>query len=89
MGRDVLKFLGLRAFKVYRASRMFLNHDEKTLKKLASVRDNTKEYISTARQVIEELEQMIQSDAAEVQLRKDSGWDEESLIEEYGQGNNR
>lgn len=83
MGSDALKFLGYRSYKIQRAARMFLKHDEKTLKKLSSVRDNTKEYISTARQVIEELEQMIKSDAtAGVQLNPDAGWDDESMIEE-------
>jgi CPA2 family monovalent cation:H+ antiporter-2 len=83
MGSDALKFLGYRSYKIQRAARMFLKHDEKTLKKLSSVRDNTKEYITTARQVIEELEQLIKSDSSsEGRINQDAGWDEESMIEE-------
>jgi voltage-gated potassium channel Kch len=83
MGSDALKFFGRRSYKTQRAARMFLHHDEKALKKLSSVRDNSKEYILTARQVIEELEQMIKSDSIDNVLRKDTGWDEESLIAEF------
>ncbi len=83
IGIDALRFLGLRSYKIQRSARMFLKHDEKTLKKLASVRFDTKVYINTARQVIQDLEQLIQSDTQELQMQKDDAWDEESLIQEY------
>ncbi|MBC8045995.1 MAG: cation:proton antiporter [Fimbriimonadaceae bacterium] len=82
MGVDSLKLLGHRAYRVERMARTFRKHDEMNLKKLAAVRYDQKEFISTARQSISELEQFLLADLKEVNLDKDEGWDVESLREE-------
>ena len=61
MGVDVMKSLGYPQHAVFKAARKFFVHDEKTLKKLASIR-NTDEYIVTARSYIEELEHTLRAD---------------------------
>lgn len=80
LGVDAMKLLGFRAYTAKRLAKTFLRHDEKNLKKLAAIR-NPDEYINTARQYIEELELIIQSDA-QGQYLFDSGWDAETLREE-------
>jgi monovalent cation:H+ antiporter-2, CPA2 family len=80
VGVDALKLLGFRAYTAKRLARTFLKHDEKNLKKLASIR-NQEEYISTSRKYIEELELIIQTDS-QGQTLTDAGWDAESLREE-------
>jgi len=81
MGVDVMKMLGYRAYTAQRAARTFLKVDEKNLKKLSSIRDQT-QYILAAREKIEELEQIIQAERGDVNLQEDGAWDEESLIAE-------
>ncbi|NTS40961.1 cation:proton antiporter [Flavisolibacter sp. BT320] len=80
LGVDAMKLLGFRAYTAKRLAKTFLNLDEKNLKKLASIR-NPDEYISTARQYIEEIELIIQTDA-QGQYLYDSSWDAEALREE-------
>ncbi len=80
MGSDALRMLGHRSYSIQRAARTFFKHDERNLKHLSAVKNDTKEYISTARQTIDELEQIIKGDTTDEQFRKDTGWDEESLI---------
>lgn len=80
MGVDAMKILGHRAYTAQRAARTFLRYDEQKLKDLSKVRDNEKEYINQAKEYIEELEQIIQSDIRTLRLAKDQGWDEDGLI---------
>jgi Trk K+ transport system NAD-binding subunit len=80
LGVDAMKLLGYRSYTVKRLARTFLKHDEMNLKKLASIR-NQDEYISTARQYIEEIELIVQADAQGPTLM-DAGWDAETLREE-------
>jgi monovalent cation:H+ antiporter-2, CPA2 family len=81
VGVDALKFLGFRAYNAQRAARTFLRDDEKNLKKLSSIRDN-KQYILTARGLIEELERTLQEDLQNAGVLDESGWDELGLIQE-------
>jgi monovalent cation:H+ antiporter-2, CPA2 family len=81
LGVDVMKMLGHRSYMAQRAARLFFKHDEANLKKLAAIKDND-EYIVTARAYIEEIEKMLQADLTNVQLRQDTGWDEDTLIAE-------
>jgi hypothetical protein len=81
VGVDALKFMGFRAYNAKRAARMFLKNDEYNLKKLASIRDK-KDYIITARELIEELEQTLQEDLRNAGVLDEAGWDEMGLIEE-------
>ena len=83
---DVMKMLGYRSYMAQRAARLFLKHDEANLKKLASIKDDD-EYITTARAYIEEVEKLLQADMSDIQLNQDAGWDEDSLISEYGKAN--
>jgi len=61
VGKDVMKILGHDRQEVAKSARVFFNHDEKTLKYLSSIR-NDDEYISAAREKIEELEQLMLAD---------------------------
>ncbi|MFN7120199.1 MAG: hypothetical protein ACK4TA_25645 [Saprospiraceae bacterium] len=78
-GVDALKLLGIRAYHAERAARKFFKHDEKALKSLAAVRDDQKAYIDTARQRIEELENMLLADLRDRDIESDEGWDPETL----------
>ena len=80
LGVDALTLLGYRTYTAKRLARTFLKHDERNLKKLASIR-NEDEYISAAREYIEEIELIIQADA-QGQTITDAGWDPETLREE-------
>ncbi len=81
MGADVLKMMGHRSHSSHRMARIFLKHDEATIKKLASIKD-PEEYVANARESIEEIERLLESDRHDKDLRQDTGWDEDSLIEE-------
>jgi monovalent cation:proton antiporter-2 (CPA2) family protein len=81
VGVDVLKFLGFRAYNAQRAARTFLRNDEFNLKKLAAIRDD-KQYIITARNLIEELENTMQEDLRNAGVLDEAGWDELGLIKE-------
>ncbi len=81
LGVDAMKFLGARSYTAQRAAHTFLKHDERSLKKLASIREDD-QYIVTAREMIEELEMIIKADKETSMLSQDSGWDEDTLIEE-------
>lgn len=61
VGIDVMKLLGHSKYEATRSAKTFFTHDEKTLKYLASIR-NEDDYISAVREKIEELEQVILAD---------------------------
>lgn len=79
VGVDAMKFLGYRAYSAQRAARTFLKYDELNMKKLSSIREED-QYIITARELIEELENIIKADNQNKILNKDVGWDEDGLI---------
>ena len=62
VGVDVLKLLGHDAETAAKSAKTFFTHDEKTLKFLSSIR-NDEEYISAAREKIEELERLMLADS--------------------------
>ncbi|MBC7949850.1 MAG: cation:proton antiporter [Chitinophagaceae bacterium] len=84
VGVDAMKFLGFRTYAAQRAARMFFKLDEANLKKLSSIRDRD-QYIVEARAKMEELELTLKSDLQQITEMKDTGWDEETLIEEFNQ----
>ncbi|NVO32289.1 monovalent cation:proton antiporter-2 (CPA2) family protein [Hymenobacter lapidiphilus] len=87
LGVDALRLLGVRAYHAQRAARTFLRHDELALRELAAVRKDRKTYFSTARQRIQELEQLLHFDAANENLGEvNEGWDNESLRQEVPPG---
>jgi monovalent cation:H+ antiporter-2, CPA2 family len=82
LGVDAMILLGKRAYTANRLARTFLKHDEANLKKLAAIRDPD-EYITAAKNYIEELELIVQADMNDPALERDAGWDVESLREEF------
>jgi monovalent cation:H+ antiporter-2, CPA2 family len=81
MGVDALTLLGYRSYTAHRKALTFLRHDERSLKKLASIR-NDEEYITEARKFIEEIELIIQADRLDRTLDPKEGFDADSLREE-------
>jgi monovalent cation:proton antiporter-2 (CPA2) family protein len=81
VGVDVMKLLGYRTYSAQRAARTFFRYDESKLKQLSAIRDQ-QEYISAARTNIEELERLLQADAASNAFDGEKGWDEDSLMTE-------
>jgi len=79
LGVDALKLLGHRAYTAHRSARTFFKLDELNMKKLAAIREQ-EQYINTARELIEELEDIIKADSRNIQFVGDTGWDEEGLI---------
>ena len=80
---DALGMLGVRRFHAHRSARTFRRHDEKSVEELAAMRHDRKAYISTARQRIRDLEQIL---LAELQIEgesRDAGWDTDSLRDEF------
>lgn len=84
LGVDALSLLGYRRYTASRLAKTFIRYDEKSLKQLASIR-NADEYLTTARQYIEELEVIIQTDAQSPILNT-ADWDAESIREEVRAG---
>ena len=82
-GTDALRLLGFRAHQAHRAAQKFLKHDEESMRHLSGHRRDRGQYISAARQRIEDLEQMLLADLQEPGMDRDKGWDPESLVEEY------
>lgn len=80
MGVDAMTLLGYRTYTAKRLARTFLKHDEKSLKRLAAIR-NEEEYITESRKYIEEIELIVQADS-QGPILTDAGWDAESLREE-------
>ena len=79
VGIDTMRLLGYRSYRVMRSARNFIKYDEANLKKLSSIKDQD-EYISTVKERMEELEQMLRQDHLQSLDDQDDGWDEESLI---------
>jgi len=84
MSVDVLRQLGFRHFQATRSARMFLRHDEETLRELAEMRGDRDTYMSTARQRIRDLEETLLAEIQDPGSDRDEGWDAESLRKEFG-----
>lgn len=82
VGVDALRMLGERAYHSERAARTFFRQDERTLKGLSALRDDKKQYISSMKERIEEMEKLISSDKVKTWLDEGQGWDPESLRDE-------
>ncbi|MET3875414.1 monovalent cation:proton antiporter-2 (CPA2) family protein [Chitinophaga sp. OAE865] len=82
VGVDALRMLGERAYHSERAARTFFRQDERTLKGLSALRDDKKQYISSMKERIEEMEKLISSDRVKTWLDEGQGWDPESLRDE-------
>ncbi|RAK02721.1 Kef-type potassium/proton antiporter (CPA2 family) [Larkinella arboricola] len=86
MGVDAMTLLGFRAYQSQRAARLFRKHDEQNMAELAAVRHDRKQYFSSARQRIRDLEELLSSDTNDRWLKDvEDGWDPESLRNEVRQ----
>lgn len=81
-GTDALKIMGVRAYTAQRAYDLFLQHDEKSLKKMAAARHDRKQYINVLRKKIEELETLIQNDIHEKSIHTHTGRDMSEIRKE-------
>jgi Kef-type K+ transport system membrane component KefB len=84
LGVQALRLLGFRGHQAHRAAQTFRRHDEQALRELAVMRHDQKLYMSTARQRIEDLEELLLGDLEDMGEMRDAGWDPESLRQEYG-----
>ncbi|MFC1584746.1 monovalent cation:proton antiporter-2 (CPA2) family protein [Fibrobacterota bacterium] len=82
MGREALRLLGFRAFQVHRAAMSFRRHDQRHLWDLVQARHEHTAYLNMARQKIESLENLLQSEERAGDETRDKGWDTDSLREE-------
>ncbi|MBS1566708.1 MAG: NAD-binding protein, partial [Bacteroidetes bacterium] len=80
LGVDALRMLGFRAHEATRSAKTFFMHDERTLKRLSTIR-NEEEYISAIRENIQEQELILQADRDAAPLRVDEAWDEQPRME--------
>jgi len=85
-GVDVLRLLGRRAYAARRAAQAFLRHDEDSVRDLATLRHDRREYIGRARQWIEEIERLLRDETSRDPAASDAAWDAQSLRREYGDG---
>jgi voltage-gated potassium channel Kch len=83
LGEDALRMMGFRAYRAHRAAQRFFRHDEESMRELTERRADNAVYVNLARQRIVALEQMFEADRSEPSLERDSGWDAESLREEF------
>jgi monovalent cation:H+ antiporter-2, CPA2 family len=81
-GTEALHLLGVRAHTAERAGQKFLRYENESLRRLTDARNNSVDYINTARQRIEDLERILLADREERNLERDAGWDSESLRED-------
>jgi monovalent cation:proton antiporter-2 (CPA2) family protein len=79
-GVEALKMLGMRAFKAHRAAQMFKQHDEDALQELAQMEGDETVAIARARQLANQLEDLLQSDNRELVHEVDRAWDVTELI---------
>jgi monovalent cation:proton antiporter-2 (CPA2) family protein len=81
-GVDALRALGFRAFQAHRAAHTFRRHEEDAIRELAKTRHDREQYLSLAKQRIQDLEQTLLAEIQEEEER-DAGWDTDSLREEF------
>jgi monovalent cation:proton antiporter-2 (CPA2) family protein len=79
LGIQALQLLGYRSYQSHRSSYTFRKTDEKDLRALATLRHDRKTYISSARQRIQDLEQILSRELEGHEEKRDEGWDTSSL----------
>jgi monovalent cation:H+ antiporter-2, CPA2 family len=87
LGADVLKRLGRRAYAAQRAAHFFLKYDEETVVKLSKLetKHDSDDYINEANKYTAELEAILAEDQKTKNAVVDSGWDSQSLRQEFGE----
>jgi hypothetical protein len=79
-----MKSLGMRAYQAQQAARLFRCKDENDLKDMTAMRQDHHAYISTARERIRDLEQIMLEELHGTDENRDAGWDITSLRKEFG-----
>lgn len=82
MGVEALKLLGVRAYKAHRAARTFKAHDEEAMHEMANLEGDETALVARSRQMIRDLEQVLQSDDRELTEDVDRAWDTSALRKE-------
>lgn len=84
MGTEALRMVGFRAYQAERAAQKFLRYDEESVERLTHLRNAAaSDYLSLARERIEDLENLLLADLDRRDLERDASWDPESLREEH------
>ena len=86
MGIDALCYLGRSRHQSHRSAHTFFRHDEESVRELGRMRHDRKAYFSAARERISALEELMLSELEFSEEERDSGWDTETLREEFGSG---
>jgi monovalent cation:proton antiporter-2 (CPA2) family protein len=81
-GVEALKLLGVRAYKAHRAAQTFKDHDEDALREIAQVVEDETVAIARARQLSNQLEELLQTDNRELTPEVDRAWDVSDLIQQ-------
>ena len=83
-GVDVLHALGFRSHQAHRSTRTFREHEEQSTQDLRHLRHDRKEYLTLARQKIEDLEQLLLSEFNDSSEHHDAGWDITTMLKDFG-----
>lgn len=83
-GIEAMRELGFRSYQAHRATKTFRLHDEQSVRALHALRHDRSQYMSQARQRIEDLEQLLLAEFQDSEEHLDAGWDTTSMREEYG-----
>jgi len=82
LGVDVLTKLGHRAYSAKRSGQNFIRYDEDAMHELYDNRHDTKQYISQAREQIEQQEKLLKADRFDKTATGDHAWDSKPMREE-------
>jgi monovalent cation:proton antiporter-2 (CPA2) family protein len=82
VGIDAMRLLGFRSHQAHRAARKFRKLDEASVRELGSMRHDRRAYLNRAREMIRDLESIMQADLAGIDHQRDSAWDIDSLRRE-------
>ncbi len=79
MGIDALKLLGVRAHRAHRIAQTFRQHDEAALQEMARLEGDDAVVIARSRQLMNDLEQLLQADGEDLVAGADQSWDVAAL----------
>ncbi|HMW04098.1 MAG TPA: monovalent cation:proton antiporter-2 (CPA2) family protein [Leptospiraceae bacterium] len=79
VGIDILKEIGFRSYTATRSGQNFLKYDEDALIGLAKDRHDSKKYISSVREQIEQIEKLLSTDISQKANLADHAWDSDPL----------
>ncbi len=79
IGVDALKLLGVRAHRAHRIAQTFRQHDEAALQEMARLEGDDAVVIARSRQLMHDLEQLLQADGEDIVAGADQSWDVAAL----------